>query len=359
MAKDKFQGNTHVVKLVATTSGVGEVKKVVQNAENASRFEHRTIVCMDEIHRFNKLQQDVFLPHVEAGTFVLIGTTTENPSYSLNSALLSRCRVLALSKLSVPDVNEILLKGVRYMDGSIYNSKDCNSTSKFIIHNNTIEWLAEVCDGDARIALHGLELAVRAKLTSHKSCPVISLEDIKQGLVRTHTLADKPSELTQHLYSALHKSISAGKKNASLYWLARIMAIKEDPVDIARRLVRISSEDVGLADPDALGVAVRTLQGCEMIGMPESDVILAQCVIYLAKAPKSRLIFNALKAAKELIANTKGPQPSVPQHIKCRSGEGKLQASIGPNKHNLLRRPDHNKGHLPANLQHVDFFREG
>ncbi|KAK2582238.1 hypothetical protein KPH14_004584 [Odynerus spinipes] len=358
MAKEKSQDDIRVVKLVATASGVGDIRKVVETAKNTSKFGHRTILCMDEIHSFNKLQQDIFLPHVEAGTFILIGTTTENPSYSLNSALLSRCRLFALNKLSVSDVNEILKKGIHYMDGRVHNSKDCNKTSKFIIHNDTIEWLAEICDGDARIALNGLELTIHAKNLSRESQSTISLEDIKQGLIRTHTLVDKPSEQKHHLYSALHKSICAGKANASLYWLARIMAIKEDPVDIARRLVRISSEDVGLADPDALGVAVHTLDACQMIGMPECDVMLAQCVIYLVRAPKSRLIFNALEAAKKVINNTKGPQPGVPQHIKCRSGEGKLQASIGPNKQNLLRKQDNNKSHLPESLQHVDFFHE-
>ncbi|KAF7392562.1 hypothetical protein HZH66_008395 [Vespula vulgaris] len=311
LTKEKFQDKTHIVKLVATTCGVGEVKTAVKTAENLLKFGHRTIVFMDNIHRFNKLQQDIFLPHIEAGTFILIGATIENPSYSLNSALLSRCRIFSLSKLSTKDIIEILKKSIHCMDGRIHNLQNSDNVSKFIIHRDTLEWLAEICDGNAQVALSGLEFAIRAKNLSYDKTPTIGLEDIKQGLIHIYMQVDNKNEQTHHLYSALHKSICAGKPNASLYWLARIMAAKEDPVDIARRLIRISSEDIGLADPDALGLAVHTLSACQMIGMPESDVMLGQCVIYLTKAPKSRLIYNALKAAQKVINETKEPQPDV------------------------------------------------
>lgn len=208
---------------------------------------------MDNIHRFNKLQQDIFLPHIEAGTFVLIGATIENPSYSLNSALLSRCRIFSLSKLSAKDIMEILKKSIDCMDGRIHNLNNSDNVSKFIIHSDTLEWLAEVSDGDARVALSGLEFAIRAKNLSYDKMSIIGLEDVRQGLTSLYTQGDNKNEQTHHLYSALHKSICAGKPNASLYWLARIMAAKEDPVDIARRLIRISSEDIGIVDPDALG----------------------------------------------------------------------------------------------------------
>ncbi|XP_035732975.1 ATPase WRNIP1-like [Vespa mandarinia] len=313
LTKEKFQDKTHIVKLAATTCGIGEVKTAVEKAKSSLKFGHRTIVFMDNIHRFNKLQQDIFLPHVEAGTFILIGATIENPSYSLNSALLSRCRIFSLSKLSPKDIIEILKKSIHSMDGRIHNSQNSDNASKFIIHSDTLEWLAEVCDGDARTALSGLEFAICAKNLSYDKTSVISLEDIKQGLISMYMEANNKNEQTYHLYSALHKSICAGKPNASLYWLARIMAAKEDPVDIARRLIRISGEDIGLADPDALDLAVHTLNACQMIGMPESDVLLAQCVIYLTKAPKSRLIYNALKAAQKVINDTKEqPQPYIP-----------------------------------------------
>lgn len=238
---------------MATTCGIGEVKAAVETAKSLAKFGYRTIVFMDSIHRFNKLQQDIFLPHVEAGTFILIGATTENPSYSLNSALLSRCRIFSLSKLSATDIIEILEKSVDCMDGRIHNLENSDVVSKFIIHNDTLEWLAKVSDGNARVALNGLEFAIRAKNVSYDKTSIIGLEDIKQSLISLYTQEDDKNEQTHHLYSALHESIYAGKPNASLYWLARIMAAKEDPVDIARRLIRISGEDIGIVDPDALG----------------------------------------------------------------------------------------------------------
>lgn len=249
----------HIIKLSATSSGVSNIKDAVNTAKNGARLSHQTIVFMDEIHRFNKLQQDIFLPHVEAGTFTLIGTTTENPSYSLNSALLSRCRVFPLNKLTPSDITEILCKAISVMNGKICDSqKSSNSMDKlnvsskpeFNINKPVISWLAEVCDGDARVALNGLELALKTKVLNkeHPAFQSITLEDVQESLKQAHMLSDKQTNATHHLYSALHKSIKASNANASLYWLARIMAVKEDPVDIARRLVRISSEDVGFAD---------------------------------------------------------------------------------------------------------------
>lgn len=240
----------HIVNLSAASSGVKSIKDTVTAAKDKSKFGCKTIVFMDKIHCFNKLQQDIFLPHVEAGTFTLIGCTIENPSYSLNPALLSRCRVFVLNKLSQCDIIEILHKAVEYMNDSVSNFK-------FNIDAKIIQWLAEVCDGDARVALNTLELSVLAKTANRLKTSydnnVITMKDIKENLIKTHTLSEKETNQSHHIYSALHKSIRAGKANASLYWMARIMAAKEDPVNIARRLVRISSEDIGLADPDALG----------------------------------------------------------------------------------------------------------
>lgn len=255
----------HIVNLSAVSSGVKNIRDAVTTAKNKSKFGCKTIVFMDEIHCFNKLQQDIFLPHVEAGTFTLIGCTTENPSYSLNPALLSRCRVFVLNKLTECNIIEILHKAIEYMNGSIFGAQErsemnkelnFHSNLKFRINNDAIQWLAEACDGDARVALNTLELAVLAKTTNRfkTSCNNdIILKDIKESLIKAHMLSEKETNQSHHLYSALHKSIRAGKANASLYWMARIMAAKEDPVNIARRLVRISSEDIGLADPDALG----------------------------------------------------------------------------------------------------------
>ncbi|KAG7188731.1 hypothetical protein KM043_008351 [Ampulex compressa] len=363
LSKEICNDKVHIVNLSAVTCGVNDIRDAVAIAGKKLKYGCKTVVLIDEIHRFNKLQQDIFLPHVEAGTFTLIGTTTENPSYSLNSALLSRCRVFVLNKLTIPDVTTILCKAITFTEGvsTFTTNLTFGAKAKYIIDKETVEWLAEVCDGDARVALCGLELAIRARVPQISNnprdiTPKITLQDIKDSLKTTHTLYDKDANQSHHLYSALCKSIRAGKANASLYWLARIMAVKEDPVNIARRLVRISSEDVGLADPDALGIAVHTMHGCQMIGMPECDVLLGQCAVYLAKAPKSRLMYNALKAAEEVIYNHKGPQPSVPLHIKCRSGEGKLQASLGRAKSNLLRKEDSVNTCLPPELAHVNFY---
>ncbi|CAK9819826.1 ATPase WRNIP1 [Anthophora quadrimaculata] len=373
LCKRIYGDKVHIAKLSATSSGVSNIRDIVNTAKDGAKLNHQTIVFMDEIHRFNKLQQDIFLPHVEAGTFTLIGTTTENPSYSLNSALLSRCRVFALNKLTESNIVEILCKAILSINGEVCNLKktnlsndsqnksSCSSKPNFSINKTVIDWLAEVCNGDARVALNGLELAVKIKVSNESNSSdlvSITLDDIKESLKEAHMLCDKQSNNTHHLYSALHKSIKASNQNASLYWLARIMAIKEDPVDIARRLVRISSEEVGLADPDALGIAVHTLHGCQMIGMPECDVILAQCVVYLTRAPKSRLVYNALKSAENIIMNHKGPQPTVPLHIKDRSGQQKLHSIFGHKEENLLRKEETVKTRLPPGLQHVDFFLE-
>ncbi|XP_043257573.1 ATPase WRNIP1-like isoform X1 [Colletes gigas] len=373
LCKEISAGKVHVVKLSATSSGVNTIKDVVNKAKSGLKS-YQTIVFMDEIHRFNKLQQDIFLPHVEAGTFTLIGTTTENPSYSLNSALLSRCRVFVLNKLTMLNITDILCKAISYINGKIYDpqtEKASNNLqnkldltpkpSDFAISRTVIDWLAEVCDGDARVALNGLELAVKTKVLNKPTSSnlvSITLEDIKESLKQAHMLSDRQTNNSHHLYSALHKSIKGGNASASLYWLARIMAIKEDPVNIARRLVRISSEDVGLADLDALGIAVHTMHGCQMVGMPECDVLLGQCVVYLAKAPKSNLIYNALNSAKNVIMSHKGPQPSVPLHIRDRSGQRKLQAIFGRHKENLVRKEENSKTYLPFDLQNTNFFLE-
>lgn len=260
--------NVHIVSLSAANSGVKNIRDIATAAKN--RVGCKTIIFMDEIHRFNKLQQDIFLPHIEAGTFTLIGCTTENPSYSLNPALLSRCRVFMLNKLTESNIREILHRAIKCMNGSILDvqGKQTNdresikfhshSNSEFHIADNTVQWLTEACDGDAKLALNTLELSTLAKRpdrskTSWDNDVTITLKDVKENLMRTYMLSEKERDQSHHIYSALHKSIKAGKVNASLYWMARIMAAKEDPVNIARRLVRISSEDIGLADPDALG----------------------------------------------------------------------------------------------------------
>jgi len=281
MCKNDASRKLRYVKLSAAMAGVQEIKEIIGIASNHIKYAQRTIVFMDEIHRFNKMQQDVFLPHVESGTITLIGATTENPSFSLNAALLSRCRVIVLHKLSVTNLLSILKRAVMSLGGIIHASDKSESilqdvseenmlekgrvvemelscNMKFIIDEPTIEWLAGTCDGDARIALGGLEMAVQCKTPNEEEFlnvgpAIITLNDIKESLKKTHMLYDKKGDQHYDMISALHKSVRASDENASLYWLTRMIAGGEDPVYIARRLVRMASEDIGLADPKALG----------------------------------------------------------------------------------------------------------
>ncbi|XP_011053383.1 PREDICTED: ATPase WRNIP1-like [Acromyrmex echinatior] len=384
MCKNDASRKLRYVKLSAAMAGVQEVKEVISIASNHAKYAQHTIVFMDEIHRFNKMQQDVFLPHVESGIITLIGATTENPSFSLNSALLSRCRVIVLHKLSIANLLLILKRAVISLGGIIHAfpnksestlqdigeedtleknkviemESSCNT--KFIIDEPTIEWLAETCDGDARIALGGLEMAVRCKAPNEKEFldvgpAIITLDDIKESLKKTHMLYDKKGEQHYDTISALHKSVRASDENASLYWLTRMIAGGEDPVYIARRLVRMASEDIGLADPKALGIAVHTMHGCKMIGMPECDVLLAQCTTYLARAPKSRLMEDALRAAQKIIAEHKGPQPGVPLHL--RNAPTRLMKDLEYGKgYNMMHKDESGLNYLPEGLENLDFF---
>ncbi|XP_076645405.1 ATPase WRNIP1 [Halictus rubicundus] len=365
ICKNNSNGKIRYVKMSAAMAGVHEIKEVITIASNELKFKRCTVVFMDEIHRFSKTQQDVFLPHVESGTIRLIGATTENPSFSLNSALLSRCRVIVLEKLTVPNLISILNRAVSSLDGIIHSSatkiqEHVKEIPKFIIDEPTIEWLAETCDGDARIALGGLELAVQCKVPTTEEVfagPVtITLNDIKESIKKSHMLYDKKGEQHYDMISALHKSVRASDENASLYWLTRMILGGEDPVYIARRLVRMACEDIGLEDPKALGIAIHTMHGCKMIGMPECDVLLAQCTTYLAKAPKSRLIENALRAAQRVVAEHKGPQPGVPLHL--RNAPTSLMKNLGYGKsYNMKHKDESGLCYLPEGLEHVDFFQ--
>lgn len=381
MCKNDPSRKLRYVKLSAAMAGVQEVKEVISVAANHAKFAQRTIVFMDEIHRFNKAQQDVFLPHVESGTITLIGATTENPSFSLNNALLSRCRVIVLHKLSIVNLVSILKRAVISLEGFIMHmsdkstlqSEECTSkgkmtemepsyNTKFIVDEPTIEWLAETCDGDARIALGGLEMAVRSKVPNEEELldvgpAIITLKDVEESLKKTHMLYDKKGDQHYDTISALHKSVRASDENASLYWLTRMISGGEDPVYIARRLVRMASEDVGLADPKALGIAMNTMHGCKMIGMPECDVLLAQCTVYLARAPKSRLMEDALRAAQKVVAEHKGPQPGVPLHL--RNAPTKLMKDLDYSKgYNMRQKDESGLSYLPEGLENLDFFSD-
>ncbi|XP_063838547.1 ATPase WRNIP1-like [Ostrinia nubilalis] len=363
----KESKNMRFVKLSATMAGINDVKEIVKVAKNEAQFKRQTILFMDEIHRFNKLQQDTFLPHVENGTITLIGATTENPSFSLNNALLSRCRVIVMQKLSVDDVLLILKKAIQINKEIIIAEKDISKGNhsedaipRVIITQESLQWLAEVCDGDARIALGALELTIASRNTQQDVCKegpaVISLEDIQQGIKRTHMLYDRKGEEHYNIISALHKSIRASDDNAALYWITRALSGGEDPLYIARRLIRMACEDIGLADPNALVEAVACLQGCQNIGMPECDVLLVQCAVRLARAEKSREVYCAMKQCQRFIQETKGPLPPVPLHL--RNAPTKLMKQLGyGDGYNLLEKDKSGLTYMPSGLEDINFFK--
>ncbi|KAF6214269.1 hypothetical protein GE061_009009 [Apolygus lucorum] len=349
---------TRFVKLSATTAGINDVKEIVKAAKNELNLtKRRTILFMDEIHRFNKLQQDVFLPHVESGLITLIGATTENPSFSLNNALLSRCRVFVLEKLGTEHIQKILEKALDRV-GAVLNGTQPHSHCKYIVEGSCIRWLSEMCDGDARIALNSLQIALESSASntsSDGSAVMIALEDIQEGIKRSHMLYDRKGEEHYNIISALHKSIRASDDNASLYWLARMLEGGEDPLFVARRLVRAASEDIGLADPMALSMAVSTMQACQLVGMPECDVFLAQTAVYLARAPKSQEVYKALGRAKSFIKTYPGPQPSVPLHL--RNAPTRLMQDLGYAKgYNMLHKDASGLNYLPEGLEDTKFL---
>ncbi|XP_069355158.1 ATPase WRNIP1-like [Maniola hyperantus] len=356
----KEQNNMRFVKLSATMCGINDVKEVVKVAKNEIKFKRQTVLFMDEIHRFNKLQQDTFLPHVENGTITLVGATTENPSFSLNNALLSRCRVVVLSKLTVHDVSLILERAVVrkqlavVVDSIIDHDKLIGGDqNKCVIERQSLQWVAEVCDGDARVALGALELALSA--APEHSRQVIGLEDLKNGIKRSHMLYDRQGEEHYNIVSAIHKSIRASDDNAALYWTTRALHGGEDPLFIARRLVRAAAEDIGLGDPNALVEAVACMQGCQQIGMPECDVLLAQCAVRLARADKSTEVYRAMKSVQRSLTEAKGPLPSVPLHL--RNAPTRLMKDLGYGKgYNMKHRDESGLAYMPEGLEHVNFF---
>lgn len=355
------------VTLSATTAGINDVKDAVKVAKNESRLSGRkTVLFIDEVHRFNKLQQDSFLPHVENGTIILIGATTENPSFTVTNALLSRCRVVVLEKLAVSDVETILTNAVRELGGIEEGIIACDKVETFhpifSLENGSIRTLANLCDGDARSALNCLDFTLQSYIPSGLSSSPEDTISIKyssfiDALQRTHIKYDKKGDEHYNMISAMHKSIRGSDDNASLYWLARMYEGGEDPLYIARRLVRIASEDIGLADPNALNQAVAAYQACHSIGKPECDVILAQAAVYLSRAPKSVEVYEALDRARSVIQDNQGSQPSVPLHI--RNAPTKLMKDMGCNKNYIYtpHHPDVKQDFLPPELLGTNFFK--
>ena len=274
----------------AVTSGIKEIKQVMEQAEKNRRFGGKTILFVDEIHRFNKAQQDAFLPYVEKGSIILIGATTENPSFEINGALLSRCKVFVLHELSVDELCELLHHALKDPRG--FGNQEVE------IGDDLIRAIANFANGDARSALSTLEMAVlNGTLDGAKT--IVTAETIEQCTAKKSLLYDKKGEEHYNLISALHKSMRNSDPDAAVYWLARMLEAGEDPIYIARRVTRFASEDVGLADPRALEFAVAAFQACRLIGMPECSVHLTQAVVYLSLAPKSNALYLAYERAKK------------------------------------------------------------
>lgn len=274
----------------AVTSGIKEIKQVMEQAEQNKRFGERTILFVDEIHRFNKAQQDAFLPFVEKGSIILIGATTENPSFEVNGALLSRCKVFVLQALKTEDLIALLRRAVTDERGF--------GKENIEISDEVLETIANFANGDARSALSTLEMAVLNGTTTDDKT-LVTKEVVEQCTSKKSLLYDKGGEEHYNLISALHKSMRNSDPDAAVYWLARMLEAGEDPLYVARRLVRFASEDVGLADPRALELTVAAYQACHFIGMPECSVHLTQAVVYLSVSPKSNALYTAYESAKK------------------------------------------------------------
>ena len=299
---------SHFSPVSAVSSGVADLRRVVAEAkERRGLYQQRTILFIDEIHRFNKAQQDAILPYVEDGTITLIGATTENPSFEVISPLLSRCRVFTLNMLTDEQVGIIVKWALEDEERGL-------GKLKVELDADAMEHLIAMSNGDGRIALNALELATLATQPDAEGKRKISLATVEDALQHRALLYDRAGEEHYNLISALHKSLRGSDPDAALYWLGRMLEAGEDPLYVVRRLVRFASEDVGMADPQALAVAVAAQQAVHFVGMPEGNLALAEAVVYLATAPKSNSLYRAYSEVQKDIRQT-GNQP-VPMHLR-------------------------------------------
>lgn len=296
----------------AVLSGVKEIRAVIEEAKNQLKlFRKKTILFVDEIHRFNKAQQDAFLHDVESGLITLIGATTENPSFEVISPLLSRCRVITLKTLSDDDI-------ARIIDSAVKDKERGLGKLNLSLSGEVLSHLVRIADGDARMALNSLEIAAGIAIGDKKPEDNekinITLEDLEKALQKKALLYDKTGEEHYNLISALHKSMRGSDPDAAIYWLARMLSAGEDPLYIARRMIRFASEDIGNADPYALSIAVSAMEAFRFIGQPEGELAIAQAVIYLSTAPKSNSVYTAYGRVQKAI-RSEGSLP-VPLHIR-------------------------------------------
>ena len=303
----------HFAQFSAVLSGVKEIRSVIEEAKHQlSLYRKKTILFVDEIHRFNKAQQDAFLHHVESGLITLIGATTENPSFEVIPALISRCRVITLEPVSSKNIAALL-------DRATNDSKRGLGGKNLVLSDDAMLHLANKADGDVRVALGGLEIAASTALGKQDSSDMgktvtITLDDAEKALQQKALIYDKSGEAHYNSISAFHKSLRGSDPDASIYWLERMLSAGEDPFYILRRMVRFASEDIGNADPDALGVAINAMETFRFLGHPEGDLAIAQAAVYLSTAPKSNSIYKAFNEVKHAVKKT-GALP-VPMHIR-------------------------------------------
>ncbi len=313
------------VEFSAVTSGIKEIKEVMARAEQNRKMGIRTLLFADEIHRFNKAQQDAFLPYVEKGSIILIGATTENPSFEMNSALLSRCKVFILKALEEDELKELLARALKSPKGL--------GNMRVQIEDHLLLAIARFANGDARTALNTLEMAALNGRMNEDAVLCVDERVLAQCMNRRSLLYDKKGEEHYNLISALHKSMRNSDPDAAVYWMCRMLDGGEEPLYIARRLVRFASEDIGMADSNALQVAVAAYQACRFLGMPECDVHLTHAAVYLSMAPKSNALYMACQACKADIRNL--PAEPVP-----------LQICNAPTS--LMKELDYGKGYIYA-----------
>jgi len=341
----------HFISFSAVLSGIKEIKEVIAEATRMKElYNRKTILFVDEIHRFNKAQQDAFLPHVERGNIILIGATTENPSFEVISALLSRTKVYTLNPLSEEELKIIIHRAITNKEKGLGNLN-------VELEKDALDFIAQMANGDARVALSTLEFAVLTTPPDKDNKRKISLKIAQETMQKKALVYDKGGEEHYNIISAFHKSLRGSDPDAALYWLGRMLAGGEDPLYIARRMVRFASEDVGNADPLALQVAIAAKEAYHFLGSPEGELALAQAAIYLATAPKSNAVYKAFNLVQEDIQKTQALP--VPLHI--RNAPTQLMKDLGYGKdykypHDF---PDHlvDQSYLPENLQGRKYYQ--
>jgi len=340
--------NSNFVQLSAVASGKKDLHAVIDEAkDNLKHHQQKTILFIDEIHRWNKAQQDALLPHVEKGIITLIGATTENPSFEIISALLSRCRVFVLASLQQEDIVKILKKALKDKINGLGNYD-------IDIKLKDLKYLANLAAGDARVALNALEFAVLTK-SRGKDTKEINKDDFEQAIQNSNLYYDKNGEEHYNIISALHKSMRGSDADAALYWMGRMLQAGENPLYIARRVIRFASEDIGLANSQALVQAVAAYQACHDIGMPECELALAQAVVYMAKCKKSNELYRAYNNVKQDVKATM--HLPVPLHI--RNAETKLMKDLGYGK-DYKYSPEHDymedQTYMPEKLKNKKYL---